>query len=240
MFEIAYTYTVSKSTELGMTKAKQNKRASRQALSREKILKKAVSLADKHGVDALSMRKLAHALNVEAMSLYNHIDNKEDLFDSLVDWVVSQFQLPDENKHWKESLRRSVISSHDVLLKHPWATLLLLSRINTGDSIMAYSNACFGSLLNAGFSHALTDHGWNALNNHLYGFTLTEINLPINPDDYSKAAEEYLPMVPVERYPHIHSMMQIIIKGEHSGVNDFNFGLDLILNGLEGILAENH
>lgn len=216
-----------------MAKAVSTKRSSKQSLSRDKILKKAIRLADQHGVSALSMRKLAQALGVEAMSLYNHIDNKEDLLDGMVDNVVAQFALPDESQHWKIALRTSVISTHDVLLAHPWVTLLLLSRIMTGEAMLSYSNAHFGCLLNAGFSHPLTDHGWNAINNHLYGFTLGEINSPVQPEDYAKAAVQYLPMIPEERYPHIRSMMQVIIDGEHSGVNDFEFGLDLILNGLE-------
>lgn len=179
------------------------------------------------------MRNLAQALNVEAMSLYNHIDNKEDLLDGMVDNVIAKFELPEIGKNWKSSLRACVISTHDVLLQHPWVTLLLLSRISTGEAMMTYSNACFGCLFDAGFNHALTDHGWNAINNHLYGFTLGEINSPVKPEDYSKVAEQYLPMVPEARYPHIRSMMQVIIDGKHSGVNDFEFGLDLILDGLD-------
>jgi len=102
--------------------------------------------------------------------------------------------------------------------------------------MMTYSNACFGCLFRAGFSHELTDHGWNAINNHLYGFTLTELNSPVNSEDYAHIAEQYLPMVPEDKYPHIRSMMDVIIAGKHSGVNDFEFGLDLILEGLESRL----
>jgi len=216
-----------------MAKAVAKKRQYKSALSREKIVKKAIRLADRNGVDVLSMRKLARALKVEAMSLYNHVDNKEDLLDAMVDHVVAQFELPRIDNHWKPELRASIVSTHTVLLQHPWVTMLLLTRTCTGDVMMSYTNACFGCFLNAGFSHSLCDHGWNALNNHLYGFTLTEINSPIEPEDYSKVALQYLPMTSEERYPYIGSMMKVIINGEHSGINDFEFGLDLILNGLE-------
>jgi len=209
------------------------KSASKQALTRDKVLKCAIQLADAQGVDGLSMRKLAKALNVEAMSLYNHVDNKDDLLDGMLDSVISEFKLPNETIPWREALRQSLISTHDVLLQHRWAALQLLSRISAGEAMMTYSNACYGCLYNAGFSHALTDHGWNALNNHLYGFTLSEINAVANPKDYAKTAEKYLPMVPKERYPYIRSMMEVIIEGSHSGINDFHFGLDLILDGLE-------
>lgn len=220
-----------------MQKAQKKKRITKQPLSREKVLEKAISLADKDGVERLSMRKLAQALKVEAMSLYNHVKNKDDLLDAMVDKMVIQFELPDEQEHWKSALRSSVITTHKVLLKHPWVVLLLLSRVNTGAVMMSYSNACYGCLFRAGFSHALTDHGWNALHNHLYGFTLSEINSPLNPKDYSVAAKKYLPMVPEDQYPHVHSMMLVIIDGTHNGVNDFSFGLDIILDGLENKLV---
>lgn len=197
------------------------------------MLKKAITLADREGVAALSMRKLAKALNVEAMSLYNHVDNKEDLLDGMVDSVVREFELPAMDVSWRAALRKSVVSTHGVLLRHPWVALLLLSRVSLDEGMMTYSNACYGCLFDAGFSHAMVDHGWNAINNHLYGFTLTEINSPVDPQHYSNTAAHYLPMVPKERYPHIRSMMEVIINGTHSGVNDFEFGLDLILDGLE-------
>jgi len=182
------------------------------------------------------MRKLAQVLGVEAMSLYNHIENKEDLLDGMIDFVVSEFALPKQNKPWRSALRQSVISAHDVLLQHPWAALLLLSRINTGEAMMTYCDACFGCLFRAGFSAPLTDHGWNAVHNHLYGFTLTEINSAVDPKDYAEAAAQYLPLAPIERYPHVRAMMEVIIDGSHTGVNDFTFGLDLILDGLENKL----
>jgi len=172
------------------------------------------------------------------MSLYNHVKNKDDLLDGMADTVVSKFALPQRDVHWREALRASLISTHEVLLRHPWAAQLLLSRIMTGEGMMTYSNACYGSLMQAGFSHALTDHGWNALNNHLYGFTLSQLNAPVNPNEFAQSAEHYLPLVPQELYPHIRSMMQVIIDGTHSGINDFEFGLDLILDGLERKLNE--
>lgn len=203
------------------------------ALSRTKILKKAIQLADSHGLDALSMRKLAQSLQVEAMSLYNHVRNKEDVIDGMINTVVEKFALPDANQPWKQSMRESVMSTHQVLLQHPWSANLMITRVIMGEGMMSYSDACYGCLANAGFSYAMTDHAWNAISNHLYGFTLTQINAPTITSDYVKAAEHYLPQVPQQTYPHIHTMMQLIIKGEHSGINNFEFGLDLILDGLE-------
>jgi len=210
---------------------------SKTALSREKILSRAVRLANRDGVDAVSMRTVAKALNVEAMSLYNHVKNKEDLLLGMVDRVVCEFELPKTNTHWKSAMRASVISTHEVLLANPWAAGLLISKVLTEDGMMRYSNACFGCLVEAGFSYAMADHAWNALNNHLYGFTLTAVNSPVDPADYAASAAEYEPLISEADYPYIRSMMRVIIDGEHSGVNDFTFGLDLILNGLEDKLG---
>jgi len=214
-----------------------NKRQTRPALTRDKILLRAVRLADRQGTQNLSMRSLAKALRVEAMSLYNHLENKDDLLDGMLDLVVRKFSLPDAALPWSLALRESVIDTHAHLLSHPWAATMLISRINTSASMMRYSDACYGCLVKAGFSYAMADHAWNAVGNHLYGYTLCIVNSPVNKADYSKAAEQYLPMVPADEYPYVHGMMQVIISGEHSGINDFTFGLDLILQGLEAKLA---
>jgi len=212
---------------------KNTARKAKPALSRAKILTKAIRLADSNGLDALSMRKLAQSLQVEAMSLYNHVHNKDDVIDGMINSVVEQFVVPDVNKPWKQSMRTSAISTHKTLLNHPWAANLMITRVIMGEGMMTYSEACYGCLANAGFSYAMTDHAWNAISNHIYGFTLTQISSPLESSEYANAAEQYLPQVPKQTYPHIHAMMQLIIKGEHSGVNNFEFGLDLILDGLE-------
>jgi len=215
----------------------ETKRKIRSALSREKILQRAVRLADQKGTDSLSMRSLAKALRVEAMSLYNHVESKDDLLDGMVELVVEKFSLPDASLPWNVAMRQSVISTHAVLLAHPWSASLLISRINTGSAMMRYSDACFGCLVEAGFSFPMADHAWNAIGNHLYGYTLCIVSAPVSSKDYAAAAEQYLPLVPSDEYPYVHGMMRVIISGEHSGVNDFSFGLDLILQGLEAKLA---
>lgn len=196
----------------------------------------ALRFADKHGIQALSMRKLAQSLNVEAMSLYNHVNNKEDLIDGIVELVIAEFQIPDELGDWKAQMRARAISAHTVLLKHPWAAPLMLSRIHIGPAMLTWTNATVGCLINAGFSYPMADHAWNALDNHLYGFTLQRLNSPVEPEDYPSSAEHYLPMIPLEQYPHVFAMATQIAEGSHSGINDFTFGLDLLLDGLERLL----
>jgi AcrR family transcriptional regulator len=212
---------------------KKNQSSRRTPLSRERILKAAIKLADKEGIDSISMRKIAGTLKVEAMSLYNHVGNKEDLLDGMVDRVASEIELPVIARDWKQSIRNRANSAHQVLLKHPWASMLMLSRINVGPAMLAYVNATIGCFREAGFTFEMTDHAWNAVDNHIYGFTLQALNFPFEPSEYASAAKEFMPMIPEQEYPHLRGMAMEIIEGRHHGVQDFEFGLELILDGLE-------
>lgn len=209
----------------------------RAPLSRDRVLSTAVSLADRGGLESLSMRKLAVALRVEAMSLYHHVASRDDLLDGMVERVVSEIEAPEPGVHWKEAMRRRAISAHAVLRRHPWATALLVSRINVGPAMLHYINATVGCLLQAGFSYALTDRAWNALDCHIYGFTLQEQNFPVEPEDYASAAQSFLPMLSPEKHPYMREMAEKVADGSHDGRMDFGFGLELILDGLERLLG---
>ena len=203
------------------------------SMTREAILNAAVALADERGIDALSMRKLAETLGIEAMSLYNHVKNKDDLLDGMVDAVVHEIELPATHIEWKASMRQRAISAHEMLMRHPWASILIVSRINIGPAMLRYADASMGCLRAAGFSYALADHAINAIDSHIYGFTLLKSNFPIEEKEYAKAAEQLLPMFPASTYPHARGWAEEVISGRHSGINEFTFGLDLILDGLE-------
>ncbi len=210
----------------------------RPALSHQLIVKTAVKLADKDGLERLSMRKLAQQLDVEAMSLYNYVKNKEGLIDGMLDVVVGEFLVPSRMQPWKVAMRDRAVSCHAVLLKHPWAALQVLSRINLGDSMMIWTEATIDCLHHAGFSYPQADHAWNAMDNHIYGFTIARLATPVQPKDYAQVAKEYLPQIDTDAYPNIHALASMISAGKHSGVNDFEFGLELILDGLENLLNE--
>lgn len=196
-------------------------------------MREAVRLADEHGIEALSMRRLAQALGVEAMSLYNHVANKEDVLNGIVDLVVAEIELPAIGADWKAVMRRRAISAHEVLLRHPWAALLIVSHLNTGPVMLRYVDATIGCLREAGFSYEMADHAWNAIDSHIYGFTLQELNFPLDPSEYVDAAKRFFPLLPADQYPHMRALAQLLIDGEHRGVHDFEFGLDLLLDGLE-------
>lgn len=218
--------------------AKVSSKADNKPLSRARVIKEALKLTDTHGLGALSMRKLALALDVKAMSLYNHVSNKEDVLDGILDLVVSEFELPQIGKPWKNEMKKRALSAHKVLMRHPWASQLMLSRVNIGPAMLKWTNATVGCLVESGFSYPMADHAWNAIDNHIYGFTLQQVNAPIAPADYSDAAEHYLPLLVEAEYPYLNQMASLIAAGDHTGVNDFEFGLTLLLDGVENLLDE--
>jgi AcrR family transcriptional regulator len=208
----------------------------RTPLSRERVLQAALTLADEHGIDSLSMRRLGEELGVEAMSLYKHTANKDDILDGIVDLVASEIELPAIGGDWKAAMRRRATSAHEVLLRHPWAAMLFVSRANVGPAMLRYVDATIGCLREAGFSYSMADHAWNAIDNHVYGFTLQKLNFPFKPEEYAPAAQAFLPRIPPDRYPYLNGLSQEVIAGRHSGLHDFQFGLELILDGLERLL----
>ncbi len=209
----------------------------RSPLTRERVLRAAIRLADKQGLDALSMRRLAATLKVEAMSLYNHVANKDEVLDGMVDLIIGEITLPRPGGDWKTAMRLRANSAHAVLLAHPWAALLLASRINAGPNSFRYIEATLATLRQAGLSWAETDWAWNAMDSFIYGFTLYLQNFPVEPSEYALAAASFLPMLPVEQYPMLHEMTVLVASGKHDGTHDFSFGLELILDGLERMVA---
>lgn len=205
----------------------------RQPLSKERILQAAITMADEGGLATLSMRKLAQILGVEAMSLYNHVANKEALLDGMVDSVVAEMVVPEVGAPWRAEMRRAACSAHAVLMAHPWASLLLVSRVNVGPAKLRHFDATHGCLREAGFSHALADSARNVIDGHVHGFTLQKLLFPLAEGTYAQAAKQFLPMLPQEVYPHMRALTEEVIAGRYSGMHQFEFGLDLILSSLE-------
>jgi AcrR family transcriptional regulator len=204
-------------------------------LSRELVLRTALRLADEGGIESLSMRKIAQELGVQAMSLYNHVKNKDDIIDGIVDMVVGEIEVPDLGVDWKTAMRRRSISAHTVLLRHPWSTMPLVARVNVGVAMLRYVDATLGCLREAGFSFRMSDYAWNAIDSHIYGFTLQELNFPFEKADYGKAAQQGLALIPADKYPYLNQLTHQVIDGDYDGIHDFEFGLELILNGLENL-----
>lgn len=212
---------------------KTSKKSRRPPLTSERVLLTALQMADRDGLESLSMRRLAQELKVEAMSLYNHVASKEVILDGLVELVVSEIELPALRGDWRVSMRKRALTAHAVLMRHPWATMLFVSRINIGPNMLRYVDQTIGCLREAGFSYPMADHAWNAVDAYVYGFTLHRLNFPLEPSEYASAASRFLPMIPVERFPYLNGMSQEVISGRHDGIQDLALGLDLILDGLE-------
>jgi AcrR family transcriptional regulator len=217
-----------------MAKMSNSDTAPQVPLSRENVLRAAIGLADQGGIESLSMRKLAQVLGVQAMSLYNHVANKNDMLDGIVDIVVSEIEVPNLGVDWKKAMWLRATSAHEVLLRHPWATMALMSRVNVGPAMLHYVDATLGCLNEAGFSLEMADHAWNAIDSHIYGFTLQELNFPFEATEYSEVAKTGLSLIPAEKYPYLNRLTHYVIERRYDGIHDFEFGLELILNGLDG------
>lgn len=210
----------------------------RTPLSRDRILRAAIRLADRQGIDALSMRRLATALRVEAMSLYNHVANKDELLDGMVDLVVGEITLPVLGGDWKATMRARAHSALAVMTAHPWAPMLIVARITVGPNRLRYIDATLGALRESGLSWAETDRAWNTIDNYIFGYTLQQQNFPVSPEEYATAAASYLPMLPAETYPYMHDLSARVADGSHDGLPDFAFGLELILDGLDRLRGQ--
>ena len=211
----------------------------RDPLSRQRVFDAAALLADERGVASVTMRKLAERLGVEAMSLYHHVANKDEILDGMVDLVFSEVDLPTSGADWKAAMRQRAISAREALLRHPWAIGLLDSRRHPGPATLRHHDAVIGSLRTAGFSIAMAAHAFSVLDSYIYGFALQEQNLPFDTsEELEGLAGTMLRQLPADAYPHFTKMIvEHALKPGYSYANEFAFGLDLILGGLERIRA---
>jgi AcrR family transcriptional regulator len=210
--------------------------ARRAPVTRDRILRAAIDLADQGGLDAISMRKLGQALGVEAMSLYKHVSNKDEVLDGVADLIAGEFEVPDPALPWKEAIRRSEISTHEVLLRHSWASTLIESRNTAGPARMRYLDAVIGTLRSAGFPMPIVARAFGALDSHTYGFTLQEQAWAIEPVETPEAAAAMVAMLPEGAFPNLEAMGRMAMELDDGVPVDFEFGLDLLLDGLERLL----
>jgi AcrR family transcriptional regulator len=207
----------------------------RAPLSRGGVIRAAVALADRAGIEAASMRRLAESLGVEAMSLYHHFDDKEQILDGMVDAVFGEIPLPPPKAGWRSALRERAISMRAALRRHPWALGLMESRARPGAATLQHHDWVLGTLRAAGFPVAGAAHAYSVLDAYVYGFALQEASLPF-PDDRNvgEMAEEFLRAFPADRFPHLAEVTRDhVTKPGYSYAAEFEVGLDLILDGLE-------
>jgi AcrR family transcriptional regulator len=204
-------------------------------LSRDRVLRAAVILADEGGIESLSMRRLAQEFGVVPMALYKHVANKEDMLDGMVDIFFSEIDLPPNGCDWKTAMRQRAISTREVLTRHRWALGLTDSRMKPGPVNLRHHDAVIGCLRQGGFSIEMAIHAYSALDSYIYGFTLQEQTLPFdNPEEVGDVAEDMLHQFPADEYPYLkETIVEHITKNGWDHADEFEFGLDLILDALE-------
>ena len=213
------------------------KTSPRLPLNRSQVLAAAVEIADERGIGAVTMREVASKLGVEAMSLYNHVVNKDDILDGMVDLVIEQIELPSDLNDWREAMRRRAVSAHQVFGRHPWVPMLVDSRETSGPSRMLYFDWVLGTLVSAGFSLEGAVRAFSLLDSYIYGFGIQQFNMSADADaSPEEMAQAILASIPAERYPYLHRMASHAMESGYDAEADFDFGLGLILDGLERIL----
>jgi AcrR family transcriptional regulator len=211
--------------------------AARIPLSRDRILLAALELADESGVEALTMRRLGEELGFEAMSLYRHVANKDDLLDGMLDLVLAEWQLPDGPGDWGDAIRTSACSVHDALRRHRWSAGLLMTGGHIRPMRLRYMDSLLGRLADAGFDPERTYHVYHLLDGYIFGFSLWEIAYTTIPMD-SEAVSKLMQTIPWESYPRLGEHRdQHMSDGAHREVSAFEVGLDLMLDGLRESLG---
>jgi AcrR family transcriptional regulator len=207
----------------------------RETLNRQRVVHAAVELADTGGLETLSMRKLGEAVGVEAMSLYNHVTNKEDLLDGMVDLVFGEIELPTPGDDWRQAMRQRAISMRLVLSRHRWAIGLMESRSAPGPATLRHHDAVLGCLRQGGFSVTLTAHAVSVLDSYIYGFAMQEKSLPLDtPEEITELAESIMNGFGDGEYPYLTEIATAhVTRPGYAYGDEFEYGLDLILDGLQ-------
>ncbi|GLU90788.1 TetR/AcrR family transcriptional regulator [Agromyces sp. NBRC 114283] len=217
-------------------------RTPRTPLTRDRIVAAAMAVADASGLSAVSMRTVARELGVEAMSLYHHVDGKDAMLDAIAEEIFSRFPLAELGAPWRAALTERAVGARAVLSAHPWALVLLESRVNPGPSVLRQHDRVLGVLRTNGFDVPLAGHAFSAVDAYVYGFVLSESNLPFAPDaEPGTGAEAFAAglALPADEYPYLTEFMSVMLAGRDYDYGDeFGYGLDLVLDQLEVRLAE--
>ncbi|GAA2013769.1 TetR/AcrR family transcriptional regulator [Microbacterium ulmi] len=215
----------------------------REPVTRDRAIGVAIALADAGGLESLSMRKLAAELGIEAMSLYYHVKGKSDLLDGMLDAVYTEFSTPRAGNEWRQAMQDRARSTRAVLAKHPWA-ITIKARTSPGPATLGHLDAVIGCLRAAGFSMPLIGHAMSLLDSYVQGFAQQEASLPLDPaGDIAAATEEIMAQQAhmAETFPNLADMAaELILKPGYAYGNEFDFGLELVLDGLAAAHAEDH
>lgn len=209
----------------------------RTPLTRERVLKDAMRLADEGGIEALSMRKLGQELGVEAMALYHHFANKEALLDGIVDLVHAEVKLPMAGEDWRSAMLARASSIMSALQRHPWAATMMESQHNPGPASLRHHDTVIGCLRGAGFSTVMTAHAYSLLDSYIYGFAQQQVSLAFDTQgEINQVAEQFLSQFPAREYPNLAEFtLQHVMKPGYNYSDEFEFGINLVLDSLEKV-----
>jgi AcrR family transcriptional regulator len=214
----------------------------RTPLTRERVLRAAIALADERGAQELTMRKLAKELGVEAMSLYNHVANKDDLLDGMVDMVFGEIEAPSPGGDWKAELRKRAVSTREALNRHRWAIGEMEGRTTHGPNNLRLHNAVLGCLRAAGFSVQMTVHAYSVQDAYIYGFALQQSDMSSEtPEDFAAEAQRQMRdyAAALADYPYLVEVVGgYVAESGYDYDAEFLFGLDVVLDRLEQLLSE--
>ena len=215
--------------------AEKRARVFRAPVTPERAFTAAVAMADAEGIGAVTMRRLAQELGVEAMSLYHHVPNKDAILDGMVDLVFAEVELPaDDGTTWTDAMRRRAVSARAALKRHPWAISIMDSRSSPGAATLRHHDAVIGACRRAGFSVAMAAHAFSMLDSYIYGFVLQEVNLPFDDTgDLEQVVDSIMLPFSAEDYPYlVEFTTEYILKPGYSYGAEFAYGLDRILETL--------
>ena len=208
--------------------------APRQPLTKERILEAAVDVADRDGLGALTMRRLGKDLGFEAMAIYKHVANKEEILEGMLALVIGQIEIPEEGADWKEAMRRRAFSVREVLSRHSWAIELLAASGFAGPAALRYINAILGNLRSGGFTIEDAAHAFWLLDSYVYGHVIQETSMPIGASDETTDPESILEQDTIDQFSYLVEIRENAqMRSEFSFDSEFEYGLDLILEVLE-------
>ena len=209
-------------------------RGRRGRLTRDQVLRAALALADEGGLEALTMQAIGRRVGAEAMSLYRHVRNKDEILEGLVDLVFSEIELPAGAPDWRTAMRQRAGSARAVFARHPWAVGLMDAVSRPGPASLRHHDAVLGVLLGAGFSSVAASHAYSLLDSYTYGFAIQERSLPIaDPETMPDVAAAFLGQLPAAEYPNLAAVAADLVAVGYDYGAEFELGLELILDGLE-------
>ncbi len=209
-------------------------------MNRERTLEVALAVADSDGIEAVTMRRIARELGVEAASLYHHVSGKDQILDGLVDVVAAEIDVPGPAAHWREAVSDRAHHTRAVLLRHPWAVSLMASRTTPGPATLGLLESGIRSFREGGFSVRMAAHAISTVDSYVHGFVLQEVNLPFRGEsELAAMTAEIMEQFPASEYPYLFEMtVEHVLQPEYDYGNEFDFGLAVVLNGVAALRGQ--